>query len=33
MTTYVAVFLAAWAAGYVLGYQIRMIRAALIAAR
>lgn len=25
MTTHVAVFMAAWAGGYVLGYQIRMI--------
>ena len=25
MTTYVAVFMAAWAGGYVLGYQIRAI--------
>jgi len=32
MTTFVAVFLAAWAAGYVLGFKVRLIRAALYAA-
>lgn len=32
MTTYVAVFLAAWAAGYVVGYQVRVIRSAVRAA-
>lgn len=31
MTTYTAVFLAAWAMGYVLGFKIRMIRSALYA--
>lgn len=33
MTTYVAVFVAAWAVGYVVGYQVRMVRMALIAAQ
>jgi hypothetical protein len=28
MTTFVAVFLAAWAAGYVLGWQVAAIRSA-----
>lgn len=32
MTTYVAIFLAAWAVGYVLGFKVRMIRSALYAA-
>jgi hypothetical protein len=32
MTSFVAVFLAAWAVGYVLGYKLRMIRSALYAA-
>lgn len=26
MTTHVAVFLAAWAVGYVLGFKVRLIR-------
>lgn len=29
MTTYVAVYLAAWAAGFVIGYQVRIIRIAV----
>lgn len=32
MTTFTAVFLAAWAAGFVLGYKVRMVRTALYAA-
>ena len=32
MTTFVGVFLAAWAIGYALGYKVRMIRTALYAA-
>lgn len=32
MTTFVAVYLAAWAAGYVVGYQVRVIRTAVYAA-
>jgi len=32
MTTYISVFIAAWAAGYVLGYQVWAIRAAVNAA-
>lgn len=31
MTSYVLVFVAAWATGYVLGWKVRMIRAALYA--
>lgn len=31
MTSFVAVFLAAWACGYVLGFKVRMIRSALMA--
>lgn len=31
MTSTVAVFLAAWAVGYVLGFKVRMIRAAYYA--
>ncbi len=31
MTTYVAIFMAAWAAGYVLGYQVWMVKQALTA--
>lgn len=31
MTTYVGVFLLAWAIGYVLGFKVRMIRMALTA--
>jgi len=31
MTSFVAVFLAAWAAGYVLGFKVRMIKTALSA--
>ena len=32
MTTYVAVYLSAWAAGYALGFKIRTIRQVLYAA-
>lgn len=32
MTTYVLVYLAAWATGYGLGWKVRMIRSALYAA-
>jgi hypothetical protein len=32
MTSYVAIFLAAWAIGYVLGFKVRMVRSALYAA-
>lgn len=32
MTTFTAVFLAAWAVGFVLGYKVRMVRTALYAA-
>lgn len=32
MTPFVTSFLIAWAAGYVLGFKVRMIRAALTAA-
>lgn len=32
MTTYVALFLAAWAAGFAIGFQVRIIRIALKAA-
>lgn len=32
MTSFAAVFLAAWAAGWVLGYKVRMIKTALYAA-
>jgi hypothetical protein len=31
MTGYIAIFLAAWACGYVLGFKVRMIRSALYA--
>lgn len=31
MTTYVAVFMAAWAAGYVLGFKVRAVRSVLYA--
>jgi hypothetical protein len=29
MTTYVAVFVAAWASGYVLGFKVRAIRSVM----
>lgn len=29
MTTYVAVYVAAWAMGFVVGYQVRIIRLAV----
>lgn len=32
MTSYVAVFLAAWAVGFVLGFKVRMIKSAIYAA-
>lgn len=32
MTTYVAVYLAAWAIGYVLGFKVRVIRQVMYAA-
>jgi hypothetical protein len=31
MTSFVAVFLAAWAVGYVLGFKVRVVRMALSA--
>lgn len=31
MTSFVAVYLAAWAAGYVLGFKVRVVRLALSA--
>jgi len=31
MTTYVVVFMAAWAAGYVLGFKVRAIRTVIYA--
>ena len=32
MTSYVAVFLFAWATGFVLGFKVRMIKSAIYAA-